>query len=229
MNLYDVHVHTAEASKCSPQPGAEMAEEYHAKGYTGIIVTDHFLNGNTRVPADLPWKERLYVYLFSIRACGRTGKTDHLDVFFGWEASFEGNDFLTYGLDRQWLENHPELLSLSLTEYLNFVRQEGGTVVHAHPFRQGKHIPFIRLNPELVDGVEVRNHNRPDAENRRNLWYAETFDLPRTAGSDAHKCSQIPPEFSVRKHDGKALRIIRGPAPTHVDSFLKFKNREMEK
>lgn len=81
-----------------------------------------------------------------------------------------------------------------MTEYLNFVRQEGGTVVHAHPFRQGKHIPFIRLNPELVDGVEVRNHNRPDAENRRNLWYAETFDLPRTAGSDAHKCSQIPPE-----------------------------------
>ncbi len=193
MFLYDVHVHTSEASKCSPQSAAEMVEEYHAKGYRGIIVTDHFLNGNTRVPADLPWKERIRLFCLGYEHAAERGKQIGLDVFFGWEASFQGNDFLTYGLDRQWLENHPDLLSLSLTEYLKFIREEGGTVVHAHPFRQAAYIPFIRLNPNLVDGVEVRNHNRPDAENLRNRWYAETFDLPQTAGSDAHKCSQIPP------------------------------------
>ena len=78
MNLYDVHVHTAEASKCSPQPGAEMAEEYHAKGYTGIIVTDHFLNGNTRVPADLPWKERIRLFCLGYEHAAERGRRDPL-------------------------------------------------------------------------------------------------------------------------------------------------------
>ena len=39
---YDLHVHTAEGSKCGHSSGAEMADFYKAKGYAGIVVTDHF-------------------------------------------------------------------------------------------------------------------------------------------------------------------------------------------
>ena len=192
MFLYDVHVHTAESSSCSPQPAKEMAEAYKAKGYTGIVITDHFLTGSSTVPRDLPWKERIRLFCLGYDHAKERGDELGLDVFFGWEASFSGNDFLTYGLDRKWLEDHPGLLSLDVNAYLKFVRAEGGCVVHAHPFRQASYIPFIRLLPDLVDGVEIRNHSRPDKENMRNRWYAESYNLSPAAGSDSHQVKSIP-------------------------------------
>ena len=38
------------------------------KGYNGIIVTDHFFNGNTCVPEYLPWKERVDMFTYD---CGK--------------------------------------------------------------------------------------------------------------------------------------------------------------
>ena len=54
---YETHLHTKEASACASSTGAEMARAYQAAGYAGIIVTDHFFNGNTAVPANLPWEK----------------------------------------------------------------------------------------------------------------------------------------------------------------------------
>ena len=69
---------------------------------------------------------------------------------------------------------------------LKYVRLAGGTVVHAHPFRQDSYIPMIRLLPDLVDAVEVLNGHRKDDVNRRAKWYADSYGLPGTAGSDNH-------------------------------------------
>ena len=53
--LFETHMHTCEISKCVRSTGAEMARTYYESGYSGIVVTDHFLNGNnTTVPHGLP-------------------------------------------------------------------------------------------------------------------------------------------------------------------------------
>ena len=52
--LYETHMHTSQGSACAHSTGEEMARAYHERGYTGIIVTDHFFNGNSAVPKDLP-------------------------------------------------------------------------------------------------------------------------------------------------------------------------------
>ena len=96
---YDTHVHTAEVSKCAKSSGREVAEAYHARGYDGIIITDHFFNGNTTVPRDLPWRERVELFTAGYRAAKEYGDKVGMQVFFAWEDSSEGNDFLTYGLD----------------------------------------------------------------------------------------------------------------------------------
>ena len=160
MYLFDAHVHTAESSRCGRMPGAEVAEFYAKKGYSGIIITDHFINGNTR-------------------SCFR-------EPFFGFEAGFEGNDFLTYGLGEEWLLKHPESPKLPLKEYLAMVRAEGAYVVHAHPYRRANYIKCIRLLPDEVDAVEITNLCRPELDNRLAKIYAEAYGLPATAGSDAH-------------------------------------------
>lgn len=183
---YDTHVHTSEGSKCARSSGREVAEAYHARGYDGIIVTDHFFNGNSAVPRDLPWRERVELFTAGYRAAKEYGDRVGLQVFFAWEDSSEGNDFLTYGLDENWLADHPFLDRLPLVDYLKYIRAEGGTIVHAHPFRQDSYIPMIRLLPDLVDAVEIMNGHRTDEVNHRAKWYADSYGLPWAAGSDNH-------------------------------------------
>ena len=60
--LYETHLHTAQASACGRSSGAEHVRYYQSLGYTGIFVTDHFFGGNTCVPRDLPWEERIDLF-----------------------------------------------------------------------------------------------------------------------------------------------------------------------
>ena len=82
------------------------------------------------------------------------------------------------------------LLSMSITEYLDFVRSQGAFVVHAHPFREDFYIPRIQLMPRQVDAVETVNANRKDFENERAAEYARNYGLPAIYGSDNHHASK---------------------------------------
>lgn len=189
MNLYryETHLHTSEASGCAVKSAAEQVQTYKELGYTGIIVTDHFFNGNSCVPKDLPWEERIDLFCQGYENAKAEGEQIGLSVFFGWEASFSGTDFLIYGLDKTWLKHHPDILSWSVEEQYRKVHEDGGIVVHAHPYRVRPYIKEIRLFPEYVDAVEVLNvGNRNKVFDRRALLYARKHKLPVTAGTDAH-------------------------------------------
>ncbi len=185
---YETHLHTAESSKCGSHSGAEFARHYKSLGYTGIIVTDHFLADNTTVPQNLPWKERIEWFCRGFDAAAAEGEKIGLDVFFAWEHGFGWVHLLTYGLDKQWLLANPDMLEWNEVEYLDRVHAAGGGVVHAHPFREN--VDIVRLIPEKVDAVEVLNQGRTDAANRHALDFAVSFDLPQTAGSDIHGVNQ---------------------------------------
>lgn len=183
---YETHAHTAEVSKCARIPAKELVRFYKSMGYSGICITDHFFNGNTTVPKALPWKQRVELYCTGYEKAYEEGKKVGLDVFFGWEYSYLGSDFLTYGLDREWLLKHPRLLELSVNEYCDLARGEGGFIVHAHPFREDYYIDMIRLLPRKVDAVEVNNACRKAFENKLADEYADHYQLLKTAGSDNH-------------------------------------------
>ena len=57
MFRYETHLHTAEGSACASASGAEQARRYKAIGYDGIIVTDHFFNGNCAVTNFDSWED----------------------------------------------------------------------------------------------------------------------------------------------------------------------------
>ena len=186
MFKYETHCHTSQTSKCSRITGADLADFYKSLGYTGIIVTDHFFNGNTTVPRDLDWATRVGMFRAGYLDAKAEGDRIGLDVFFAWEYSWGGNDFLIYGLDEDWLLANPDQLSLKPREYMQKVRADGGFVVHAHPFREAGYIESIKLIPRDVDGVEVLNSSRPDNENSPAFWYAKNYGLSISAGSDNH-------------------------------------------
>lgn len=183
---YDLHVHTKESSACARNTPAEMVDMYKSEGFTGIVLTEHFYHGNTSVPRDLEWTDWTEKFCQSFDHAKEHGDAVGLDVFFGWEYSYSGTDFVTLGLDKAWLIEHPEIRTLRVYDYLNLVHASGGYIIHAHPYREAGYIPCIRLMPPYEDAVEVINAARDDRCNKLAELYASAYDKVMTAGSDAH-------------------------------------------
>ncbi|MDR3161291.1 MAG: PHP domain-containing protein [Spirochaetaceae bacterium] len=190
--LYETHLHTRQASSCGISEGYEYIEKYRDRGYTGIIVTDHFFNGNTPINRNLPWRKWVNRFCQGYEDTREEGEKRGLDVFFGWEETFDGDDYLIYGLDKAWLLEHPESARWTRREQYETVGRYGGCVVHAHPFRQHYYINRIYLNPAVVDAVEAANGgNHEQSYDALAMRYAENLALPVTAGSDIHDIDQF--------------------------------------
>jgi len=184
---YDTHVHTSEASACAVSTGAQMVRAYYEAGYSGIIITDHFFNGNTAVPRNLPWEKRVEMFCAGYENALKEAENLPFSVFFGWEYTDRGMDFLTYGLGKDFLLAYPDMLSWPIEKYLTVARQHGGFISQAHPFGEAWYIREIRVYPEYVDAIEVWNasHTNPKFDERA-LELARKYSLYQTAGSDTH-------------------------------------------
>ena len=199
--LYETHMHTSEGSACAHADGANMARAYAEKGYTGIIITDHFFYGNTAADRRLGWHDWVEQFCLGYEHAKAEGDKLGLQVFFGWESGYDGTEFLIYGPDKEWLLKHPEIRDATVQEQFALIHEAGGIVSHAHPFREAPYIKEIRLFPEYVDAVEGINAShssfamRPDEwheeYNERALAYAKEHNLPLTAGSDQHSTKMI--------------------------------------
>lgn len=183
---YETHLHTAQGSGCATWRGSVIVDRLKELGYSGAFVTDHFFNGNTAVDRRLPWDIKVHLFCQGYEEAKKRGDEIGFDVWFGWEFAMHGTEFLTYGLDKQFLLEHPEIMEMPLERYADFIHQHGGFVVHAHPFREAGYIPSIRLYPRCVDGAEAINcGNSPDA-NERASWYCDSYGIPKTGGTDGH-------------------------------------------
>ena len=191
--LYEAHLHTVRSSACAYSGGAEYIRLYKERGYSGIIVTDHFYNGNTAIPRNLPWREWVNRFCRGYEEAREEGERQGLDVFFGWEETFDGcDDYLVYGPDKAWLLEHPEARNWSRRGQYLALRAAGGCVVQAHPFRQHRYIRRVILSAGCVDAVEAANAgNYEQSYDALAMRYARRLGLPATAGSDIHETRQF--------------------------------------
>lgn len=190
MYRYETHLHTSVGSACSDFTPEEIVEKYTRLGYAGIFVSDHFLNGNTTVPRDLPWKERIALFCEGYRRVKKQAEGSGLDVFFAWEYSYKGTDFLVYNLGGEWLAEHSEIMDMRVTEFGPYAKEHGGLVVQAHPYREDFYIDHIRLFPRSVEGMETLNACRREHENKLADIACDVYGLSKTAGSDIHHKAQ---------------------------------------
>ncbi|MCL2058123.1 MAG: PHP domain-containing protein [Oscillospiraceae bacterium] len=185
--LYETHMHTAEISACAVSGAEEQIRAYKSRGYAGVIITDHFINGNSTIPKLMRWKKQMDMFVSGYQKAKAEGDRIGLDVFFGWEYSILGSDFLTYGLAPDFLYAQPGLDKLPIEAYSALVRASGGFIVQAHPFREAWYIAIQHpAEPALLDGVEVFNASMPPDVNAKALAFAEQNGLPMQAGSDSH-------------------------------------------
>jgi hypothetical protein len=187
MYKYETHMHTFPVSNCASSPPEEQVRAYKKKGYAGIIVTDHFINGNSRCPGEASWKDKMRFFFSGHEAAKKEGDACGLDVFFGFEYNIHGQEFLTYGITPEILLANPGMDRLTPEEYSAFVRDNGGYLAQAHPFRAAWWI----TNPgaadhRFMDGVEVKNSSMPDDVNAKALNFARRHGLAMQAGGDCH-------------------------------------------
>ena len=155
--LYETHLHTCEASKCGKIHGEDYIPYMMEKGYSGLVVTDHFFNGNTCVPACLSWKDRIDFYCSGYERALKAAQGTDFNVMFGVEFNFNKDEYLLYGIDKQWLYDNECIMEMTRHELFDAVHKAGGIMIQAHPFRERDYLSDIKLAPTAADGVEVYN------------------------------------------------------------------------
>lgn len=188
MFYYELHSHTNAASLCSIVTPEEYIKFYMDRGYTGMVVTDHFYHGNTSVNRCLPWDMFIDEYCEGYYRAKREGDKYGFIVLFGFEQKFcDGNDeYIVLGISPEWLKAHPEIRDMERIPFFDTIREAGGFTIQAHPFRERYYISDIRLSLDFVDAIEVFNLGDTDEHSRRSYEYAKNLGLPMTAGTDIH-------------------------------------------
>ena len=208
MYLYDTHVHTHPVSACATSTPEEQVIAYKNRGYSGIILTDHFSAGyfSTKMKK---WSDTVDFVFSGYERAKLLGDEVGLDVFFGLEYTTEGLDFLTYGIDKRFLLQNPCLgRGVTIEQYSRLVRKYGGYLAQAHPFRTAFWISNPRCaSPELIDGIEAINTSDSSETNRQALLYAKKAGLPIQSGSDSHD-ARLPYDVGGIKLSQKAENIF---------------------
>lgn len=189
--LYETHCHTAKISACSSLSAEDIVELYTANGYSGVFITDHFLNGNTTVNrnyTNASYAEKIEKFCLGYEEV-KSVAGDRLKVMFGFEYSYLGTDVLVYGWNKEKLSRLPQIMDMDLRSFIIFCKENGALAVQAHPFREDFYIDHIRLYPDS-EGVEVFNAGRTPLCNSLGDFYGRAYGKILTSGSDLHSVRQ---------------------------------------
>ena len=179
--LYETHCHCAQASRCASSTTSELVRAYHAAGYAGMVLTDHFVLGNTAVDTKLPWAEQMQRYHEAYLEGVAVARELDFDLLFGIEHACDDGEFLCYGIDLDFLLENPQIPYLSLKPFAQRVHEYGGLVIQAHPYRWAPAGTPLRLS--ILDGIEVYNaSNSPWANAAAKECKAAIY----TSGGDIH-------------------------------------------
>lgn len=186
----ETHIHTREVSDCSRKRAREMVSLYKEAGYSTVFITDHFQPNSIDVLGDIPWSDKMAIFLSGYYKAKHEGEKLGVNVLPGAEFRFADskNHYLAYGITKEFLDAHPDLHKMAAAEFLPIARAEGVFIVHAHPYRDDRDC----ATPLLVDAIEVYNSNpRHEDYSERSEALAKEYGLPITAGSDAHRDEDI--------------------------------------
>ncbi|MEA2008955.1 MAG: PHP-associated domain-containing protein [Chloroflexota bacterium] len=170
----DLHVHTKERSACGRSSEIEQIQAAIDAGLDAIAFTDH----ERLAPA-----KRL-VQLNEIYAPFR--------IFNGVEININSEHILVFGIHDSKLESmdwrYPELHA--------FVRERGGLLAVAHPFRFH---PELRLDIEHFppDAVEAYSTSTPLEAAERILNLTARLDIPTMSNSDSHVTHTLGKHYNI--------------------------------
>lgn len=154
MKFFDLHCHTSGISRCCRLNSEEILLQAKAKGYDGIVLTNHYTKEYLE---DLDYSAWIEKYIAEFESTKRIGEKLGIEVIFGVEVTYETDPrihILLYGATPDFLRKNKELYLLKSHELYELCHKNGICVIHAHPFRNGTHpLPYTDC-----DGYEINCH-----------------------------------------------------------------------
>lgn len=188
---YETHCHCSQCSACSRSTAQEMVQAYYNAGYAGMVLTDHFIYGNTAVDRSLPWEDQMKCFHRAWLDAREAAKDLDFDVIFAIEHAYgDGKEVLIYGIDLDFLLANPDIPRLDLDQLTDRVHAYGGIVVQAHPYRNRSYVNMaVEPRADLVDGIEVYNVCNLPGEDKQALALTKQKPYIITSGGDIHVAS----------------------------------------
>ena len=199
----ELHLHTSPASGCSEIPPEMAVKTYADLGYHSIVICNHFWKG-MRFADDK--KMCLDAYLADYDEAVEAGKKYGVHVIFGCEIRFpeNANDYLLFGIDRDFADYAYECLDMDIVEFSKRFRNDKRLLIQAHPFRNG----MTEVAPEYLDGIETFNvHPNHNSRVAVAAKYAKKHHLIPTLGTDYHHPG----------HEGMAALLTKTEMTTSYD------------
>ena len=196
---FEMHLHTKEVSACARDDAATMMKALVDKGFGGVFVTDHLSpyglahfasSTNDYFNLTLSWEEIVTRYLRGYDTAKLVGEAMGLKVFLGVELTLEQGpeDYLIYGVDREFLMAHRYIHTYSLPQLKQAVNSYGLPVIQAHPMREN----LTLQKQDHLDGIEVFNGSGEERNhNASALEEAQKRGCLMTSGSDAHAADEV--------------------------------------
>lgn len=175
MMKFDMHVHTKEGSMDSKVSVAEYAEMFMEKGFDGFMIADH-----NSWRGCLTWDE----------ICDDP-KYENFTVIRGLEYDTKDAGHILVILPDGIYPKLLHIRGMKLARLILLVHALGGVLGPAHPYgiATSSMMGFKKMNPRLLkhmDFIEVFNTCELPGSNRLAAAMAQRYQLPGTAGSDAH-------------------------------------------
>ena len=180
---FDLHIHTTKGSSDSNLTPEDLILEAARIGLKGLCITEH--SG--------PWDRHEFEEF---------ANKHNVVLIRGMEVDTDLGHMLAFGMDK-YESGFNDASTLSKA-----VRNHGGFLISAHPFRgifspPGRGRPYLYKSPtdeipdtaeqasthrvfNLVDAIEAGNSGTADSENRFALEVSDKLNMPISGGSDAH-------------------------------------------
>lgn len=184
-----MHTHTSACSGCSKITYKDIVLLAKKHGYSGIVLTNHFYKGNTCVSRELSFPDFVEEYYKDYKNAKAFGREIGVDVFFGIEEAYnKGKEVLIYGIHPKTLAACKNFNELSIAEISKFVRENGGLIFCAHPFRHRGYIEDADVPPDMqyFDGIELYNACNTDEDNALALDFFKNQNCLAVSGGDVH-------------------------------------------
>lgn len=181
--LVDMHSHSSGISRCCRITAAEAIKTAKEYGIDALVLTNHYQKCYLEDGDALAFANK---YADEFKNARVYAETSDFKLFFGIEVTMElygGTHILIYGTKEDFVVKYPMIYNMSLEELYNLVKAEGGTLVQAHPFRNGGKL----LDTRYLDGVEINCHPiYGNSYSKEMINIAKKKGLYITCGGDYH-------------------------------------------
>lgn len=201
----ELHSHTSPVSACSHIPPEHLVDVYAQKGYTSVVITNHFMYDGCDAP-----EEKIERYLSDYHKAKKYAEKYNLNVILGCEArvSENFNDYLIYGIDEEDLYTIEAALDNDIKGFYKKIKNNDNIIFQAHPFRDGMELADLNS----IDGIEAFNlHPKHNSRVAVAARYARENNLQIICGTDYHDegsdalCSIL---TKIPVTDSKQLAVI---------------------